>query len=226
MSDSEIVYGKFIEETKNRFLCTVNIDGTDTVCYIPSSCRLSNFIDLTNKEVMLQPIKKKNARTKYSVYAVKYRRSYVPLNLSSTNNTIEASLQRRIFSFLGSRKNVHREKNVDGYKSDLYIADTDTVIEIKSILSFNKDAVFPTVFSERANRQLQTIRALLERGHKVCYILVSMYPGVKNIYLNNQQMEYAEAFRVCVNNGMEVHAFSLGMKKEKSFVTQNRQNLR
>lgn len=218
MSDSEIVYGKFIEETKNRFLCTVNIDGTDTVCYIPSSCRLSNFIDLTNKEVMLQPIKKKNARTKYSVYAVKYRRSYVPLNLSSTNNTIEASLQRRIFSFLGSRKNVYREKNVDGYKSDLYIADTDTIIEIKSILSFSKDAVFPTVFSERANRQLHAIRTLLDDGHKVCYMFVSMYSGTRNISINEHQTEYSVLFNECIERGMSTCAFSLGMKESALFV--------
>lgn len=59
MSESEIVYGTFKEEIKNRFLYTVSIDGTDTVCYIPSSCRLCNFIDLSNRTVMLQPIKKR-----------------------------------------------------------------------------------------------------------------------------------------------------------------------
>ena len=56
--DSQIIYGKFKEEIKNRFLCTVNINGANTICYIPSSCRLSNFINLTDRMVMLQPIKK------------------------------------------------------------------------------------------------------------------------------------------------------------------------
>ena len=141
MPGSEIVYGTFKEEIKNRFLCTVSIDGTDTVCYIPSSCRLSNFIDLSNRAVMLQPVKKKGVRIKYAVYAVKYRRSYVPLNLSVSNKVLEAEIIRRYFSFLGKRKNVFREKIIDGYKSDLYIADTDTIIEVKSILSFNKNDI-------------------------------------------------------------------------------------
>ena len=163
MSESEIVYGTFKEEIKNRFLCTVSIDGTDTVCYIPSSCRLSNFIYLANRTVMLRPIRKKDARTKYAVYAVKYRRSYVPLNLSVFNRVLEAEIRRGYFSFLGKRKAVFRERVIDGYKSDIYIADTDTVIDVKSILSFNKNAIFPTVFSERANRQLEE---LLEQSAK------------------------------------------------------------
>ena len=45
-------HGIFKKELKNRFLCLVEIDGEDTLCYIPSSCRLSNFIDLTGKEVL------------------------------------------------------------------------------------------------------------------------------------------------------------------------------
>ncbi|MEA5011222.1 MAG: DNA/RNA nuclease SfsA [Angelakisella sp.] len=185
---------------------------------MPSSCRLSNFVELSNRQVILRPIKKKNARTKYSVYAFRYRQSYVPLNLSSSNVTIENNLRRRMFAFLGSRNSVFREKTIDGYKSDLYIADSDTIVEIKSILSFNRTAQFPTVFSERANRQLEDLMRLLKNGHKVCYMLVSMYYGVKQININEQQEEYCWLFRECVNNGMTVCAFSFGMKESEPFV--------
>ena len=218
MSDSEIIYGEFSKEIKNRFLCTVKINGTDTVCYIPSSCRLSNFIDLTNRKVILQPIKKKNARTKYTVYAVKYRQVYVPLNLSNANRIIERSLHRKIFAFLGARKTVYREKSIDGYKCDLYIADTDTIVEIKCVLSFNKSASFPTVFSERANRQLKNIKSLLENGHKVCYIFVSLYSGTKCISINEQHTEYAHLFSECIQKGMTTYAVSIGMNECKPYI--------
>jgi len=218
VSESEIVYGIFKEETKNRFLCTVSIDGTDTVCYIPSSCRLSNFIDLENRTVMLRPIKKKDSRTKYVVYAVKYRRSYVPLNLSVSNRVLETEIRRRYFSFLGIRKAVFRERVIDGYKSDLYIADTDTVIEVKSILSFNKNAIFPTVFSERANRQLEELLGLLANGHRVCYMLVSMCASVESIQINAEQDEYYRLFVDCMRHGMTVGAISLSMKNDLPYV--------
>lgn len=211
MSEPEVKYGIFKTEIKNRFLCTVNVDGIDTLCYIPSSCRLSNFINMKGRMVLLLPIKKENARTKYSVYAIQYRRGFVPVNLSSVNQVIKNELNRRIFSFLGSRKQVFGEKSIDGYKSDLYIEDSDTVVEIKSILSFGKEALFPTVSSERANHQLENIRELLLNGHKVCYMFISMYGGTKQITVNEEQTEYFSLFRKCIEVGMTVRGFSLYM---------------
>ena len=222
MSEPEVKYGIFKTEIKNRFLCTVNVDGIDTLCYIPSSCRLSNFINMNGRGVLLLPIKKENARTKYSVYAIQYRRGFVPVGLSSVNQVIKSDLNRRLFSFLGSRKTVFREKYIDGYKSDLYIEDSDTVVEIKSILSFGKKALFPTVFSERANHQLENIMDLLMAGHKVCYMFISMYGGTKQITVNEEQPEYCSLFRNCIEAGMMVRGFSLymdnGMPRVKTTV--------
>lgn len=100
----DYVYGTFQAEIKNRFLCSVNIGGKDAVCYIPSSCRLSNFIDMTGRTVLLRPIETPNTRTAYAVYAVKYRKGFILLNLAQTNRVIEAQIRRRYFSFLGVRK--------------------------------------------------------------------------------------------------------------------------
>lgn len=214
MSGQEVKYGIFKTEIKNRFLCTVNVDGIDTLCYIPSSCRLSNFINMNDRKVMLLPIKKKNARTKYSVYAIQYRHGFVPIGLANVNQVIKTDLNRRLFSFLGNREIVFREKCIDGYKSDLYIEDSDTVVEIKSILSFGKKALFPTVFSERANHQLENLRDLLMTGHKVCYMFISMYGGTKQITVNEEQTEYCSLFRDCIEAGMMVRGFSLYMDND------------
>lgn len=207
---SKITYGVFKTELKNRFLCIVNINNEDTLCYIPSSCKLSNFIDINNRIVMLLPVSKK-ARTKYSIYAVKYRKSFIVLNLSMANDIIAEQLHRRMFNFLGKRNGIKKEKTIDGYKSDLYIEETDTIIEVKSLLSFDQKAIVPTVFSERANRQLECIKKMLSRGRKVCYIFVSMYSGVKQIYINPAQKEYYKLFCECIEAGMSIVAFSVYM---------------
>ena len=102
----DYVYGTFQAEIKNRFLCSVNIGGKDAVCYIPSSCRLSNFIDMTGRTVLLRPIETPNTRTAYAVYAVKYRKGFILLNLAQTNRVNEAQIRRRYFSFLGVRKKI------------------------------------------------------------------------------------------------------------------------
>ncbi len=216
--ESTITYGEFVKELHNRFLCVVKVNEEDTLCYIPSSCKLSNFIDLRGRSVMLIPVKKKKARTCFSLYAVKYKRSFVLLNLSEANKIVATQLRRRMFSFLGSRNSIKREKMIDGYKSDLYIEDTDTLIEVKSLLSFDQEALSPTVYSERANRQLRDIQTILEKGHRVYYIFISFYSGVKQIKINPLQKEYSRLFYECIRQGMSVAAYSVRMDGEQAII--------
>ena len=208
-SNGTYIHGIFLNEIKNRFLCNVSINGEENVCYIPSSCRLSNFIDLTGREVILKPIVSSNARTRYSVYAFKYKRGYILVNLAQTNQIIEKQIHRRLFSFLGKRKNVIREHKIEGYKTDLFIEDSKTLIEIKCSLAFEKVAVFPSVYSERSIQQLMEISALLDAGYKACYIFACLNPYVKAVRINQEIPQFCNAFNDCVRKGMIVNAFSI-----------------
>ena len=210
----DYIYGTFRTEIKNRFLCSVNIDGKDETCYIPSSCRLSNFIDMTGRTVLLKPVETPNARTSFAVYAVKYRKSFILLNLAQANRVIEAQLKRRYFSFLGARKKVSREYKIGSYKTDLYVHDTKMLIEIKSTLSFSKESVFPTVYSERAVKQLKEISRLLDEGYRACYVLASLNPCVKEIVINSGVEDYYKTFMECVEKGMTCCAFSVRLREQ------------
>lgn len=97
----------------------------------------------------------KTARTKYAVYAVEYRQGHILLNLSQANRIIETQLYRRYFAFLGKRTTVVREAKFDGYKCDLYIKDSNTIIEIKCLLAFDRIATFPTVFPKEQSHSLR-----------------------------------------------------------------------
>ena len=205
--------GIFKRELKNRFLCEVDIDGESTVCYVPSSCHLSNFLNLQEKNVILIPTMAKSARTQYAVYAVPYKRSYLLLNTSMANRAIEASIHSRRFSFLGRRKNVIKEHYVKGYKSDLFIKDTNTIIEIKSVLSTDAYAEFPTVFSERSLLQLERLKNLIASGYKVHYIIVSLNPYVKGLKIL-ADTQFADALNMCVELGMTISAFTCRLKDD------------
>ena len=214
VAESELFTGIFKEELKNRFLCRVEVNGIDTLCYIPSSCRLSNFVDLTGKTVLLKPISSSKSRTKYSVYALQIGSRFVLLNMSQSNNIICEALSGRRFAYLGKRTIVKREYVVEGYKCDLFIEDTKTIIEIKSILSFEQQAHFPSVFSQRAIDQLKSIEGLLREGYRVVYIFVSMNQGVKQVSINERITEYYSLFRSCVDLGMVLKGYTVSMKDE------------
>ena len=121
--------GIFKRELKNRFLCEVDIDGESTVCYVPSSCHLENFLNLQGKRVILVPTQSKEARTDYALFAFPYKKNYIVLNTSMANRAVKESINRRKFSFLGKRKSIFTEHYIEGYKSDIFIQDTNTIID-------------------------------------------------------------------------------------------------
>lgn len=212
MCNQSFKRGIFKEELKNRFLCLVEVDGEDILCYIPSSCRLSNFVSMTGRTVLLSPVAATDARTKYSVEALAVGREFVLLNMSKANKVVIDNIHNRRFANLGKRSRIKKEYTIAGYKSDLYIEDTKTVVEVKSILSFCSEAEFPSVFSERAVNQLLKIEKLLEKGYRACYIFVSLNPKVKQLTLNNELIAYRDAFRNCIEKGMIVKGVTVKLK--------------
>ena len=217
-SNTDFVIGTFRRELKNRFLCEVSIDGEDVVCYVPSSCHLSNFLKLEGKQVLLVPTQSPHSRTSYALYAVKYRRSYILLNTSMANRAIELSIGSRRFSFLKKRARIIKEHTIYNYKTDLYLSDTDTLVEIKSIISTSKTGTFPTVYSERTINQLKQLQELLTQGHRVCFFVVSLCPSVKEIIIDKNSAFYAE-FIKCVQLGMHVSAYSCRIKQGRPTIS-------
>lgn len=213
-STPKLKMGIFEAELKNRFRCSVCVDGETITCYIPSSCRLSNFIDLRGRTVLLKPNTTSQSRTAYTVYAVKCGRKFIPVTLVQVNSVMAEALNKRRFSFLGKRQEIIREHRIGNYKSDLYIVDTKTLIEIKSILSLEKEALFPSIYSERAINQLKEIRSLLDAGYCACYVLVSLNSGVEKVAINRSIADYYKLFQECVNKGMVCYAASIKLDAE------------
>lgn len=217
-TDSEVIQGVFLYELSNRFRCVVSINGENQICYMPSSCKITPLVDLQGKTVLLQRMQ--NSKLKFSVFAVKIGRSHCLLNLSKANDIIAQQLYRNFFSSLGKRKNIAMEKTVEGYRSDLYIEDTQTIVEVKTVLSFNKQAQFSSVYSVRAIKQLQKIEELLAKGYKVCYLIVALCPKVKAVIINENSPIYPW-LRRCSAQGMLIYGISLHMKDGRFEVYSN-----
>ena len=213
ISHSDFVVGIFKKELKNRFLCEVNINGEDVVCYVPSSCHLSNFLKLEGKEVLLIPTATAKSRTKYALFAVPYKKNYIILNTSMANRAVEGSINSKRFSYLGKRNSVIKEFTIEGYKADLFLPLSNTVVEVKSVISLNENANFPTVYSERTLSQLKMLLELLKKGYKVCFIIVSLHPYVKNIQIDINSEFYNELVK-CLKAGMSIKAYTCRLKED------------
>ena len=202
------IEGIFIKEKKNRFLCEVMVEDEAIECYVPSSCRLDNFIDLKGKRVLMFPTEAPNARTQLSLFAVPYKRNHILLNIGKVNSVILHEINRRCFSSLGKRSEIYREHKLGSYKSDLFIADSRTLLEVKSVLSLGKEAKFPTVFSQRTLDQLKEISILMDQGYKAALVVVSLSPYVEQIQVDHD-LPFYEALMPCIEKGMQLLAVSL-----------------
>lgn len=212
-SKPRFVTGTFKKELKNRFLCEVQIDGEDVVCYVPSSCHLSNFLQLDGKKVLLVPTETPNSKTPYALFAVPYKRNHIVLNTSMANRAIENSIQGRRFSYLGKRKDVIKEHTINGYKADLYLPSTKTIVEIKSVISIVDHAKFPTVYSERTLKQLASIYDLLQKGYRVYFAIVSLHPYIKAVNIDTGTDFYKELIK-CINAGLIIKAYASRLKND------------
>ena len=211
------IEGVFVKELKNRFLCEILVNGESTVCYVPSSCHLSNFLDLTNKKVLLVPTQTPNSRTKYALFAVPFKRSYLILNTSMANAAVVNSLRKARFSYLGKRKTILNEHKVDDYKADVYIQDSRTIIEIKSIIATTNSGIFPTVYSERTIKQLKKLHELISKGYKISFIIVSLTPYLKEILIDNNTEFYKE-FVTCIKQGMIAKAYTCRLSDDEILI--------
>lgn len=208
---NELKEGIYIQEGIHRFMCEIHIDGKVEKCYVPSSCKLEKLISLTGETVLVTPVKKKNSELRYSLYAVKKRRSWILLNLSEANAVVGESLHKKCFRFLGSHKNMVYEKKIENYKSDIFLPEENLVVEIKTVLTEDEQGVFPGVTLARAKKQLEAIVELLDKGYKACLLLIALNPKTKRITISK---ELKASTQLAIDKGMICKGFAIRFRNQ------------
>ena len=98
-------------------------------------------------------------------------------------------------------------------KADAFIEDTKTVVEIKSVLSVEETAFFPTVYSERAIHQLEKLQELMEAGYNAHFIIVALNPYIKRVRIVRANGLW-DVLKPCIDSGMKVSAFVCRLSAE------------
>ncbi len=209
--------GIFIRELPNRFMALVLIDDKEEICYVKSSSRLTNYLNLTGKKVYLKQTF--HSKFQYFIMAYRFKRNYMLLCPALANNIVIENIKNRFFSFLGKRDIITKEKIIDNYKSDVYIAESKTIVEIKAVISEKREAEIFTVFSERFYEQVKCFRDLLKNGYKVYLIIVNFNPYVIKNYLSQENI-FNRMLKELIDIGLVVKAISCEEKKGE-FVPKN-----
>ena len=206
MDISNLQTGKFLYEENNRFRGRAIVDNEEVGCYIPSSCKLGQLISIENKPVFLVPFKSRVSDLSFRLFAVKFKSSMIILDSSYANQVVYENISSRIFSFLGSRKQIFKEYTFDGYKSDLFIPATKTVIEIKSIISSEPTAPFLTIKSNRFEKQIEKFQKM-SNVNKIL-IIVALNPFTKRIEILTPHPQQ-NLLLSAMSKGLKVYGFSI-----------------
>ncbi|MGP1361399.1 MAG: DNA/RNA nuclease SfsA [Candidatus Fimenecus sp.] len=210
--------GIFVGEDTFRFHCRVLVYGVERLCYMPSNCKLGKIVSLVGREVYLKKYEGNSDKFEFVVQDVRYKNTVVLINLNYLNRVVEKQLHRKIFDFLGDREAIRREVAFGNYKSDFLIDDSDTIIEVKSLLSWESKADYPIKSVDRAVDQLDNILKIINEKYTFYYLLFSLSPYVKEVFINNRDTKYGERLLKCQKAGLKLRAFSIGYKDDEFYV--------
>ena len=196
----------FIRESRQRFLCTVLLENEEIECYVSSSSKLSQYINLENFRVLLSKNKASKLRTLYTLEAAEISRgNYVYLNLNKVNQLFENHLVNNGIL----ERSIYREKKVsDNLKVDFYI-DMQGYYEIKALLNGTDDIEFRDTSSNRLQRQLSEYIKLLKSGQTVTFAFVALSSNIKHFKWNSEKMKLKELFAEATTRGLQTQAFSI-----------------
>ncbi len=199
---NEIITGIFRRECSGRFLCEVEIDGNNEFCYVASSAKLKNYVNLINKKVYLKKNKGKNTRTKYSLFAMEDDNGKVVLlNLNQVNDLLKDYLIEKGFE----REKLKSEITLDnGLKVDLaYLGYTNIIYEAKTILSKENKAIFPSAKTKRVKTQLETMVSMLVKGYYIKYCFIILNEDTSMVEIDRENVEiytlFYEAIRLKID---------------------------
>jgi len=207
----ELIEGTFIKENTRRFSCQVEINGEMEQCYVASSSKLEQFVPLKNNKVKLSK-NNPNSKFKYTLCSVKYLEMEILLNLKIVNEIIKEFIETKNL-FEESYTRIRKEITFKGFKSDLILEKGEKIelVEIKTVIGTSKIAIFPSLTSNRALKQLHKLKTILEEGGKVKYIIVALSPSIEKITINPDYKEYKLCFEECRSLGMEVVKIKLNL---------------
>lgn len=202
---------QFVAEDKTRFSCTININNKMMKCYVPSTCKLKNLLEIDCYDALVTKNQYQKNVSPYSLFALKVKGEYVVINSGFANNVVKDILMLK-------HQEVCAETVVGNYKCDFYLKSKNQLIEVKSIISDKTTVLLPNIKSQRAIMQLRQINNLLMEGYNVEYYFVPFAPFLKKCVVDSQS-EYGVLLKECIKRGMKIKIYRAVLDNNLNLIT-------
>lgn len=207
MKYKNITFGTFLERS-NRFVGTVEIDGTPQTVHIKNTGRCKELL-IPGARVVLAVSDNPSRKTKYDLIAV-YKHGTLLINMDSQlpNDLVAEWLPK---SGIFSENAVYsREVTYGNSRFDLCVKDEEITafIEVKGVtLEENGYCRFPDAPTQRGLKHIKELTQCVDHGYKAYIIFVAQFYGAKNVSPNyDTHPEFGNTLKDAISKGVNVLA--------------------
>lgn len=193
MKINEVVVGKFLYETSNRFKGEAILLGKRQSVYIASSVKLENFIDLNNKSCLFLKLNK-SSRYKLIACDCNNNGKYTIVDLSLINKIVKNYYESQ------GLKVSSEKKLTSNYRTDLWIEEENKGVEVKSVI-LDKVQTFPSRNTVRIYKQLDEICNLLKHNKRITLLLVCNRTDISLEFNTNDKL-FINKFKEAKKRGL------------------------
>jgi sugar fermentation stimulation protein A len=211
--EGNLVQGVF-KKRLNRFLTVVNIDGSETSCFLPNPGRMHELL-VPGTEMILKEINDVKRKTHYDILGVFYKGMIVSIDSRIPNKLIFEALKNNEIEEFSGYTRIKPEFAYGSSRFDFLLTNgKPCIIEAKSCTLVNNGvALFPDAVTERGSRHLLELIKAKKEGYRACVLFLVQRIDAKYFSPNDEtDTKFGKTLREASKNGVEIYAYTSELK--------------
>ncbi|MEX2722004.1 MAG: DNA/RNA nuclease SfsA [Candidatus Wukongarchaeota archaeon] len=211
--EGNLVQGVF-KKRLNRFLAVVNIDGSETSCFLPNPGRMHELL-VPGTEMILKEINDVKRKTHYDILGVFYKGMIVSIDSRIPNKLIFEALKNDEIEEFSGYTRIKPEFAYGSSRFDFLLTNgKPCIIEAKSCTLVNNGvALFPDAVTERGSRHLLELIKAKKEGYRACVLFLVQRIDAKYFSPNDEtDTKFGKTLREASKNGVEIYAYTSELK--------------
>ena len=204
MRYENITEGVFCERI-NRFTAVVKVNGSKEICHVKNTGRLKELL-YEGAKVYVQHHHDSKRKTKYSLISTQKDGMFINIDSQAPNKVFYEWVKDG--GFVQDVTLIKPEKTFGNSRFDCYIETKDRKIfvEVKGVtLKDGSTALFPDAPTERGVKHLYELCECVKQGYEAYIVFVIKMKGIECFSPNvRTHPEFADALKVCIENGVNV----------------------
>ncbi len=212
--------GKFLKRL-NRFLGAVEVDGKESLCFIPNPGRLQELLK-NGSEVYLKEVGGQKRKTTFDLVAVMSGDVFVSVDSRLPSKLFAEAIDKGVLEEFRGCSFTRFEPGFEDVRFDVELScQSRCLVETKSCtLVVDGVALFPDAPTVRGKRHMEMLAEAKKRGLRSAVVIVIQRDDAR-VFRPNEETDpdFSMALKRAVREGVEVYAYLTEFENNTLFLT-------